>query len=110
MWNSGTTDDTDFTDFGGEKNQCNPWFPLIAMPTREPTDLRRHRAVTDRNLLVGFFVLLFVVGGALIYAFYGGAALASGLACVLAAAVLAGLVALVMAGLERLSRWMDRQE
>jgi hypothetical protein len=80
------------------------------MPTREPTDLRRHRTITDRNLLLGFFVLLFVVGGALILLFYGGGAMASGLACILAAAALAGLVALIMLGIERLSQWMDKRE
>ncbi len=80
------------------------------MPAREPTDLRRHRAVTDRNLLLGFFVVLLVVGGALIYLFYGGAAMASGLACIGAAAALAGLVALVMLGLGRLSQWLDNHD
>jgi hypothetical protein len=80
------------------------------MPLREPTDLRRHRAVTDRNLLIGFFAALFIVGGALIYLFYGGGAAAAGVVCIAAAAGLAGLVALVMLGIEKLIQWMDQRE
>jgi len=80
----------------------------VAMQTRKPTDLRRHRALTDRNLLIGFFALLFVVGGGLIFLVYGGAAAATGVVCIAAAATLAGLVTLIMLGLEQLSRWLDR--
>lgn len=44
---------------------------------RPPTDLRQHRQQTERTLVIGGFVLLFLVGGGLIGYFYGlGAALA----------------------------------
>ena len=79
------------------------------MPHR-PTDLRRHRAVTDRNRLIGFFVVLLVVGGGLIGLAYGGGAAVTGVICIGAAAMLAGLVALVVFGIEKLSRWLDKRE
>jgi hypothetical protein len=72
-----------------------------------PTDLRRHRAATDRNLLIGFFALLFVVGGGLILLFYGPGGLATGLLCMVGGAVLAGLVMLVTYGFEWLSKWLE---
>ena len=75
-----------------------------------PTDTRRHRADTDRNLLIGFFVVLLAAGGALIFWAYGGPAAVLGVVCLLGFAALAGLVMLVMAGLGRLSEWLDRRE
>ncbi len=80
------------------------------MPTRHPTDLRRHRSITDRNLLIGFFVVLLIVGGGLIGLAYGGGAAVTGVICIGAAALLAGLVALLMFGIERLSQWLDQRE
>ena len=80
------------------------------MQTRKPTDLRRHRALTDRNLLVGFFALLCGVGGGLIFLVYGGGAALTGVLCIAAAATLAGLVTLIMLGIERLSEWLDRED
>jgi hypothetical protein len=78
--------------------------------TKHPPDrysARTHRARTDRNLLIGFFVLLFLVGGGLIWYFYGAPAAALGLACLALGALLVGLLALLMTGLERLSNWWD---
>lgn len=76
----------------------------------QPTDLRRYQTATDRNLLVGFFGLLFLVGGALIYLFYGLGGLGTGLLCMLGGALLAGLVVLVTQGFEWLSRWLDNRD
>ncbi|MCS6910883.1 MAG: hypothetical protein NZM11_10025 [Anaerolineales bacterium] len=56
---------------------------------KPPTDLRRYRLITDRNLLIGFFVLLFVVGGTLIYLFYGLGGLSTSPRCMLGGALLA---------------------
>ncbi len=80
------------------------------MPDSKPTDLRRHRTITDRNLLIGFFAALFIVGGGLIFLIYGGGAAVSGAICIAAAAMLAGVVTLIMLGVERLSQWLDKQE
>jgi len=81
----------------------------IYMPEREPTDTRRHRTVTDRNLLIGFFVVLVLAGGALIVWFYGGAAGVLGVVCLLGFAALASVVMLVMTGLEKISEWLDNR-
>jgi hypothetical protein len=80
------------------------------MPDREPTDTRRHRTITDRNLLIGFFVVLVLAGGALIFWFYGGAAGTLGVFCLLGFAAMAGLVMLVMTGLEKISEWLDNRD
>ena len=81
------------------------------MPTSsKPTDLRRHRETTDRNLLLGFFAVLFIVGGGLIFWIYGGGALATGLVCMAGGALLTGLVLLIMLGLQWLSLWLDKTE
>lgn len=83
------------------------------MPDHQPTDLRRHRTQTDRNLLLGFFAVLFVVGGGLIWLVYGRGAAALGLTCMAMGAVLVGIVTLMMLGLlglQGLSEWLDRRE
>ena len=80
------------------------------MPEGKPTDTRRHRAITDRNLLIGFFVVLLSAGGALIFWFYGGSAGILGVTCLLGFAVLAGVVMLVMTGLERISEWLEKRD
>lgn len=75
-----------------------------------PTDLRRHRAQTDRNLLIGFFVILMIVGLGLIGAFYGWGALVGGGLCLGAFAAFAGLLWAIMGGLGKLSEWLDNRE
>jgi len=74
------------------------------------SDMRRHRSNTDRNLLIGFFALAFIVGGALIWFFYGTGAAALGVVCVAGGAVLAGIVMGIMVGLQWLSDWLERRE
>ena len=80
------------------------------MPDKPPTNLRGHRARTDRNLLIGFFALLFIVGGALIWWLYGGSAAALGIICIALGAMLAGLVVAITLGLGWLSDWLDRRD
>jgi hypothetical protein len=80
------------------------------MSEKKPTDLRRYQTATDRNLLVGFFIVLFLVGGGLIYLFYGVGGLSTGLLCMVGGAVLAGVVVLVAFGFEWLSKWLDNRE
>lgn len=75
---------------------------------KPPTNYRAIRAVTERNLLIGFIVILFVAGLGLIGLFYGGGAVVGGLSCILLAAALVGVVALVLVGLGKLSEWFDR--
>jgi len=47
-------------------------------------DLRDYAKQTDRRLIFGALFLLFVVGGGLIWYFYGGAGAGLGVVCLLA--------------------------
>jgi len=59
-------------------------------------DLRRFARQTNARLLIGMFVLLFVVGLGLIYMFYGPGGLVTGLLCMLGGLSPVVLIALVM--------------
>ncbi len=50
-------------------------------PLRRPTDRRRHAAITERNLILGGFGLALLVGGLLIWRFWGVGAAALGMVC-----------------------------
>ncbi len=68
-------------------------------------DLRRYARQTNLRLLLGFFALLFGLGGGLIYLFYGREAALLGLAC-----MLAGLAPAVLAWLAlALTGWLARK-
>ncbi len=75
---------------------------------RPPADLPAHRRQTERRLVLGFFLLLLVVGGLLIAANYGWGGLAGGLvsivSCTLALLGLAGLLWLLLTWA---GRWAD---
>ncbi|MBI3240857.1 MAG: hypothetical protein HYZ49_00990 [Chloroflexi bacterium] len=76
---------------------------------KPPTNYRALSAATNRNLLIGFFVILFLAGVGLIGLFYGGGGVLGALACLIPAVGLVGVLALVMAGLGKLSEWLDKQ-
>jgi hypothetical protein len=71
------------------------------MPSFDPD---RHRARTDRDLLIGGFGLLLVVGGALVAFFLGGGAALVAVGILLGAGVLVGLLYLLINALERLAQ------
>jgi hypothetical protein len=71
------------------------------MPSFDPD---RHRARTDRDLLIGGFGLLLVVGGALVAFFLGGSAALVAVGILLGAGVLIGLLYLLINALERLAQ------
>jgi hypothetical protein len=75
---------------------------------KPPTNYRALSKTTNRNLLIGFFVILFVAGVGLIGVFYGGGGVVGALACLIPAVGLVGVLALIMAGLGKLSEWLDR--
>ena len=62
-------------------------------------DLRRYARQTNARLIIGGILLLYLVGGGLIYIFYGKSAALTGLACLtlgLAPVVLVWLILWVM--------------
>ncbi len=60
-------------------------------------DLRRYTRQTRVRLLLGMFVLVFLVGEGLIYFFYGREAALMGLICLLGALVPVGLIIAALA-------------
>jgi hypothetical protein len=75
---------------------------------KPPTNYRKQRFITERNLLIGFVLIIFIVGLGLIGWLYGGGAFVGGLGCIFLSLGLAGVVALVLFGLGKLSEWLDR--
>jgi multisubunit Na+/H+ antiporter MnhB subunit len=63
-------------------------------------DLREYARQTNVRLALGAFILLFVVGVALIWVFYGGQAAGMGLVCLLAALVPIILILFIFVGIE----------
>jgi hypothetical protein len=63
-------------------------------------DIRKYTSQTNIRLIVGAFILLFVVGLGLIAIIYGIDAALVGLLCLLGALIPIGLVALLMFGLD----------
>lgn len=63
-------------------------------------DLHRYANQTNFRLLAGFFLLLVVIGGGLIYVIFGKEAALSGLLCIFASLIPLLLVWLVLTGLE----------
>jgi hypothetical protein len=62
--------------------------------------MREYRRRLDRRLFAGFVLLLLIVGGGLIYLLYGPSAALLGLACMLGGLLPAGLLWLILRGLE----------
>jgi hypothetical protein len=71
-------------------------------------DLRKYTSQTNFRLLVGAFLLLFVIGLGLIGLIYGLPAAITGLLCLLGALVPIGMVWLFMLGLDWLVRRANR--
>lgn len=63
-------------------------------------NLRKYASSTTTRLIIGGFILLFVVGLGLIALIYGYRAALMGLICLLAGMLPVGLVALLMFGLK----------
>ena len=63
-------------------------------------DLRAFSRQTNVRLLVGFIILLFVVGDGLIYLFYGRASAIMGMVCLGAGVAPLLLIFLVLKGME----------
>jgi multisubunit Na+/H+ antiporter MnhB subunit len=63
-------------------------------------DLRKYTRETNLRLALGAFILLFVVGVALIWIIYGGQAAGMGFTCLLAALFPIILILLVFVGME----------
>lgn len=65
-----------------------------------PRDLRQYSKQTIQRLITGGLILLFAVGGALIFHFYGGGAAILGMICMLAGLMPIGIIILILGIME----------
>jgi energy-converting hydrogenase Eha subunit E len=72
-------------------------------------DLRKYARQTNIRLLVGFLILLFLIGIGLIYALYGRGAALMGLLCVGAGLVPLVLIAAILWGMELFLKQANRK-
>ena len=67
-------------------------------------DLRRYARQTNFRLIIGFTILLFIVGDGLIYLFYGQGAALMGLLCLVGVTLPLGLILIAMWIIDRIAR------
>lgn len=65
-----------------------------------PRDLRQYSKQTIQRLITGGLILLFAVGGALIFHFYGGGAAILGTVCLIAGLMPIGIIMIILAVME----------
>lgn len=71
-------------------------------------DLRKYLKDTNTRILIGAFVLLFVIGLGLIWAIYGFGAAVSGFLCLLGALIPISLIFLALYGLDWIVKRANR--
>jgi len=71
--------------------------------------LRKYASHTRFRLVIGFIIVLFLVGLSLIWWLYGRNAAFLGLLCILGALVPVGLIVLVMMGMDAVAKRIDRE-
>jgi energy-converting hydrogenase Eha subunit E len=72
-------------------------------------DLRKYIRQTNFRLVIGAFILLFVVGDGLIYLFYGSRAALLGLVCLLAGMTPVVMVALIILIMDLIGKHVNRE-
>ena len=72
-------------------------------------DLRRYSSQTTVRLVVGAVIILFVVGLGVIWWIYGLGAAAMGVLCLLGALVPAGLIWVILFGMDWLVKKLDKE-
>jgi hypothetical protein len=70
-------------------------------------DLRSYSKQTNKQLIIGFFVLLFGVGVGLIYWIYGKQAAILSVLCILGGLAPVGVIWLVLAGISWIAKKAD---
>ena len=84
--------------------------PSKPSTSQRPTNLREHRRKTERNLVIGGFALLFLVGGALIWWLWGAGAMMTGWLCMGGGVALFGGLYLILKLMEIWSTSHSDQE
>ena len=73
------------------------------------TDLRGYTSQTTKRIIIGALVLLFIVGGGLIWLLYGLGPALMGVLCLLGALIPIGLIWLLMIGLDLLVKKLNQE-
>lgn len=71
-------------------------------------DLRKYASQTSVQLIIGAFIILFVIGLGLIAWFYGLGAALTGFLCLLGALIPIALIALALKGIDYLVNRIDK--
>ena len=74
--------------------------PVSPPKPQPPTNYRKFRGQTERNLMIGALIIFFIVGGGLIWFLYGSGAVLGGLLCIAGGAALLGGIYLIFKLLE----------
>jgi len=77
------------------------------MSQKPPTDYRRTSYSTLRNIVIGFAVVLLLVGAIFIPYSYGWLGLAGGMACIFVSIIPIGATVLAVLGIDKLSKWLE---
>ncbi len=67
-------------------------------------DLRKYARQTNIQLIVGFLLILFLVGAGLIFLFYGKGAAIMGAICIIGGLVPIGLIYLALLGIDWIAK------
>jgi hypothetical protein len=73
----------------------------VSSDSNEPTNLRKYRRQTERQLTIAVVAFLVLVGGGLIGLIYGPGAALMGISCLLLGAGIIGLLFIILTLMER---------
>ncbi|MBI5054502.1 MAG: hypothetical protein HZB52_14725 [Chloroflexi bacterium] len=77
------------------------------MSQKPPTDYRRTNYSILRNIVIGFVVVILLVGAIFIPYSYGWLGLAGGMACIFVSIIPIGATVLAVVGIDKLSKWLE---
>ncbi|MBI4631078.1 MAG: hypothetical protein HY740_05055 [Chloroflexi bacterium] len=80
------------------------------MSQKPPTDYRRTNYSILRNIVIGFAVVILLVGAIFIPYSYGWLGLAGGMACIFVSIIPIGATVLAVVGIDKLSKWLEEKD
>lgn len=80
------------------------------MTSGKNRDLRRYHRQTNLRLVIGFFLILFIIGDGLIWHFYGRAPALFGLFCLIAGSAPIFIISLILLGMDKYVKWVRERE
>ena len=80
------------------------------MSQKPPTDYRAINFTMLRNIVIGFAVVILLVGAIFIPYSYGWLGLAGGLTCIFVSLIPIGATVLAVFGIDKLSKWLEEKD